>query len=380
MIIKRQLADNIALQFDKLPVTAILGPRQVGKSTLSKHIISNYPQSIYLDLELEKDRNVLSDANTFFELNKNKLICLDEVQFSPNIFKEIRGFVDQNPNTKFLILGSSSPELLRQSAESLAGRIFYYELTPFLWTEILDKIEFNDYWFKGGYPRSVLNDNDFSTEWLRNYIKTFLERDVRQFGYNIPPENLKRLWTMLAHLNGQLLNYELLAQSLGVSAPTVKSYIDILEHTFMIRRLAPYHSNSKKRLQKSPKLYIRDTGILHNLLGIVDFNNLYSHPAYGFSWETMVIENVINKYKGYSPYFYRTSNGNELDLILVKGQDIIAIEIKATSVPKLSIGFWNAIADIKPTNGYVIAQVAMSYPLKNSIMVHSLQDFLKIDD
>ena len=380
MIFPRSIEKDILHHFNKIAVTAIIGARQVGKSTLSKKILANYPNSIYLDLELEKNQRALTEPYLFFEQNKDKLICLDEIQLLPDIFKEMRGFIDEYPKTKFLVLGSSSPELMRQSSETLAGRIFYYELTPFLFTEIKEKVDLTQYWFKGGFPKSILNENDFSSEWLSNYIKTYLERDIQQFGYNLPPENLKRLWMMIAHLNGQILNYAQLAQSLGISAPTVKNYTDILEHTFMVRRLQPYFINIKKRIIKSPKIYIRDTGILHQLLNIDSINTLYTHPIYGFSWESMIIENIIQKYRTYQAFYYRTSNGNEVDLLLVKGNKKIAIEIKVSSAPQVTNGFWNALEDLKVEKAYVIAQVPMPYPLKNNVMVYPLEEFLGLEN
>jgi hypothetical protein len=376
MIFSRQLEKELLIQFNNIAVTAIIGARQVGKSTLSKKILASYPNSIYLDLELEKNQRALTEPYLFFEQNKDKLICLDEIQLLPGVFKEMRGFIDEHSTTKFLVLGSSSPELMRQSSETLAGRIFYYELTPFLFTEIKEKVDLTQYWFKGGFPKSILNENDFSSEWLHNYIKTYLERDIQQFGYNLPPENLKRLWVMIAHLNGQTLNYAQLSQSLGVSTPTVKNYIDILEHTFMVRRLQPYFINIKKRIIKAPKIYIRDTGILHKLLNIDSINTLYTHPIYGFSWEGMVVENIIQKYKTYQAFYYRTSNGNEVDLLLTKGNRKIAIEIKVSSAPQVSKGFWNALEDLKVDKAFVIAQVSMPYPLKNNVMVYPLAEFL----
>ncbi len=380
MIFRRALENDILFQFNKIAVTAIVGARQVGKSTLSKKILASYPKSIYLDLELDKNQRALTEPYLFFEQNKDKVICLDEIQLLPNVFKEMRGFIDEHPKTKFLVLGSSSPELMRQSAETLAGRIFFYELTPFLYSEIKEKIDLNQYWFKGGFPKSTLSDDSFSSEWLRNYIKTYLERDVQQFGYHLPSEHLKRLWVMIAHLNGQILNYSQLAQSLGVSAPTVKNYIDILEHTFMVRRLQPYFSNLKKRIIKSSKIYIRDTGILHKLLNIDGISELYTHPIYGFSWESMAIENIIQKYKTYEAFYYRTSNGNEVDLLLIKGNKKIAIEIKVSSAPKITAGFWNALEDLKVDKAYVIAQAHMAFPLKNNVMVYPLEEFLTLEN
>ena len=290
----------------------------------------------------------------------------------------MRSFIDSNPDTKFVILGSSSPELLRQSSETLAGRIFYYELSPFLFPEVLNICDLQTYILRGGFPLSILaKDDKFAFLWLQNYIKTFLERDLRLFGFNIPPETLHRLWMMLSHINGSVINYSALANSMGLSQPTIKHYIDILHNTFMLRILQPYYLNTKKRLVKSPKLYFRDTGILHSLLNITSYKQLYSHPIYGSSWEVTVIENIINKFNDWNYYYYRTVKGVEIDLLLVKANRIIGIEIKSSLTPKVTKGFWIAIEDINVTEAYVIAPVKMAYPLKNDVMVYSLEMFLE---
>ena len=377
MPIQRKIQSDILEYFDDIPITAILGARQVGKSTLAKLLLQNKKEVIYLDLEIRTDRQLLEEPVQFFNINKAKIICIDEVQLLPEIFSEIRHFVDNNPKVKFLILGSSSPELLRQSSETLAGRIFYYELSSFLWTEIKTITDLKTYWYKGGFPKSILaRNNKLAFLWLENYIKTFLERDLKMFGFNIPPDTLRRLWLMLAHINGQVLNYSQLANSMGISQPTIKHYTSILHHTFMLRILPPYFINIKKRLIKSPKVYIRDTGILHSLLQISSFEELYAHPIYGSSWEILVIENIISKYRSWDYSYYRTSNGAEIDLILTKGSRIIAIEIKSSTVPKLTKGFWQALKDIKATEAYVIAQVDTIYPIKNDVMVYPLGEFL----
>lgn len=376
MILQREIENTILKHFKKIPVTAIIGARQVGKSTLAKRILSHFSSYIYLDLELEKNKNILKEPYLFFQENKNKIICIDEIQIMPHLFSEIKGFIDENPRTKFLILGSSSPDLLKKASESMAGRVFYYEVTPLLWKEVQHKYAFKTHWIKGGLPKSILSSNAYSKEWRKNYIKTFLERDIKQFGFNIPAETLRRIWLMLAHLNGQILNYSQLANTMGITSPTVKSYIDILEYTFMIRRLQPYYYNVGKRIIKSPKIYFRDTGILHSLLDIYDYNYLYAHPIYGYSWESYVIENITAKFPDYQPYYYRTSNGSEIDLLLIKNQQKIAIEIKASSQPKLSEGFLNAIHDLKAQHAYIIAQTEMKYKIAKNITVYPFTQFI----
>ncbi len=377
----RKIVSNIHEYLDDFPVSAIIGARQVGKSTLAKQIVKEYDHSIYLDLERPTHLSMIAeDAEKFLLLNNHKLICLDEIQLLPNLFPLIRSLVDdENYHSKFLVLGSASPELLRQTAESLAGRIIYFHLTPFLFTEIKEKVKFKDYRLRGGFPKAILAKNDKTAFlWYENFISTFLERDLRTFGFDLPPETMRRLWRMLAHLNGQMLNSSKIGNSMGQSHTTIKKYIDILKNTFMIRLLEPYHINVKKRLVKSPKIYLRDVGILHSLLGIYSFNELYAHPVYGSSWEVVVIENIIGHFEGWESFFYRTSNGNEIDLVLTKADQRIAIEIKASTIPKVSKGFYYALEDIKATKAFVIGDVEMPYPLKDGVMVYNLNDFLEL--
>lgn len=378
MKIVRLLQKEIEKQQQNIPVIAIVGARQVGKSTLAKQIIANYDNVVMLDMELSSDRDIIRETEAFLNINKGKLICIDEIQMMPNLYTELRPFIDNNTDTKFIILGSSSPELLRQSAESLAGRIYYFELSPFLWKEIKGLTTIQDYRLRGGMPLSILaKTTEDSFVWINNYIKTFLERDLGNFGFNIAPDNIRRLWIMLAHTNGQILNYSSLGKSMGLSHTSIKHYINILSYTFMIRVLEPYHINIKKRLVKAPKVYFRDTGILHNLLKIESYEDLFSHPVYGSSWEVTVIENIIAKYKNWTHHFYRSSNGNELDLVLTKANRTIGIEIKTSTSPKVGKGFWIALDDIKATESYVIAPVKMPYLLKNETMVYPLEEFLE---
>ena len=378
MKVKRLLEAVINKHEGKIPAIAIIGARQVGKSTLSRELMSGRKNVVFIDLEKSSDRLLISNTEAFLALNKGKTIVIDEIQLQPGLFSEMRSFIDNNSDTKFLILGSSSPALLRQTSESLAGRIYYFELTPFLWQEIRGIVTLQQYRLTGGMPLSVLAETtEDSFLWLRNYITTFLERDLRNFGYNIAPETIRRLWQMLAHLNGQLLNYSTLSNAMGVSHTSIRNYVDILSNTFMLRVLQPYHINTKKRLIKSPKVYFRDTGVLHALLKIESHEDLFSHPVYGSSWETTVIENIIAKYHNWDHAFYRTANGNEIDLILSKANRVIAIEIKSSPTPKLSRGFWTAIEDIKATESYVIAPVRMPFPIERDVMIYPLEEFLE---
>ena len=376
--IDRKITSLINKRIDNNPVVAILGPRQCGKSTTALSILKNYPNSVYLDLEKRTDISKLNDIWAFFNANKNKLICLDEIQLIPEIFSQIRSFVDENDvNGQFLILGSASRALIRQSSESLAGRIAYIEMVPFELCEIKASINFHDAWLKGGYPKSVLqNDLEESYSWRENYIRTFLERDLPQLGFSIPAQVLNRFWTMLAHMQGQIINLSKLGGALGVSHHTIKNYISILEETFVIRSLLPYHKNIKKRLVKSPKVYIRDSGIVHALLQIEDFNSLLGNPIYGYSFEGFIIENLIRHHSSHQAFFYKTATGNEVDLVLIRAEEILAFEIKASTAPKLENGFFKSIKDINPTHSYVIAQVDSSYPYQDDIWVYNLAEYI----
>ncbi|OYT10389.1 MAG: ATPase [Bacteroidetes bacterium 4572_112] len=377
-MITRLLKAEIVKYVGRIPVIAIIGARQVGKTTLVKTLIQKGKETIFLDLEKSSDRLVIAETENFLNLNKEKTICIDEIQMMPSLFSELRNFVDNNKDTQIIVLGSSSPDLLRNTSESLAGRIYYFELSPFLWKEVKTITNIQNYILVGGLPLSMLaKTTDESFMWLENFIRTFLERDLRNFGFNIAPDTLRRLWKMLAHNNGQVLNSSQLGNAMGLSHTTINKYIDILANTFMLRILQPYHTNLKKRLIKSPKVYFRDTGILNSLLNINTFDELFSHPVYGTAWEIIVIENIINKYKGWDFFFYRTASGNEIDLVLTKAKRVIAIEIKASTTPKLGRGFWQALDDIQATEAYVIAQVNINYPMKNNVMVYSLNDFLE---
>ncbi len=369
--IERYQTAFIKQRFAKIPVAAILGSRQCGKSTLVKHIIKGFNNPLYLDLENNRDLRMLNDPETFFEDNRNRVICLDEIQRRPGLFGTLRSVVDREKrNGQILLLGSASPDLLKQSSETLAGRISYIELTPFLLVEVgVDNMK--DLWLKGGYPRSFLEpDNTANFLWRSDFILAFLERDIPSLERRFQIGNIKRVWQMCAHLTGQVLNYSNLAASLGVSVHTVKSYIEVLVKTYMIRLLPPYFPNVKKRLIKSPKLYIRDTGILHSLLDIEDRNSLLGHPSYGASWETFSIEQILSSLKGWQGYFYRTSSGNEIDLVLVKGLDVIAVECKASSSPELGRGFYIARDNLAPAESWIIAPVKEKYTYDKSRNIH----------
>lgn len=381
IIIKREITDTIKSRLKNYPAVALLGARQAGKSTLAGMVIEHIPKAIHLDLERPADLNKLTDPEAFFAQFSDHMICLDEIQRAPDVFPILRGVIDRNRrHGQFLILGSASRDLIRQSSESLAGRLSYIEITPFSQLEA----SFTDpatHWLQGGYPRSLLTeDNEVSVQWREDYIRTFLERDIPQLGFRIPSNTIGRFWRMLAHSHGQVLNASKLAGSMGVSSHTIRKYTDLLEQTFMVRALAPYSGNIKKRLVKSPKVYIRDSGILHALLNIETMEDLFAHPAYGSSYEGYVIENIVTRHPRWQASYYRTSNGAEIDLILAKGMKKVAVEIKSSTSPTVSKSFWNSIEVIEPDQTVVIAPVEGVYPISDHVMVmppHAFTDFFK---
>ena len=376
---KRNIEEFIAESIENNPVIAILGPRQCGKSTLAKELLKNNEDSLYLDLQKNSDLRKLDDAELFFQNAKGKLVCLDEIQLKPELFPLIRSMVDEtNANGQILILGSASRDLIKQSSETLAGRIGYSELTPFTILEVDSSFdEIRNLWDRGGFPRSYLSKSDrISFNWRKDFIRTFLERDIPQFGNLVQTNVISRLWSMLAHIHGQVLNMARLSNSLDVSANTIKTYIELLEQTFMVRTLKPYETNLKKRLVKSPKIYIRDTGILHALLNINDFNDLLGHIVIGNSWEGFVIENILAELPDCKGYFYRTAAGAEIDLILEKGNKKVAVECKSSMAPNISKGFYSSLEDLEIEEGYIIAPVKDSYPVKKNVFVMPLPEFV----
>ncbi len=377
--IDRNITQNILQDLKEYPVVALLGPRQVGKSTLAKRLIQNNLSGLYLDLERPSQRLKLQDPESFLQQNASTLICFDEIQRVPEIFSLLRSFADERAiNGQFLILGSLSRDLLKQSSQTLAGRMSYLEMTPLTLSEIPQGQDIN-LWLKGGLPRSFLSkDLLTSLKWRENYIRTFLERDIPQMGFNISSDQVGRLWRMLAHIHGQPLNASKLGSSLGVTSHTINSYIGILEQAFLLRVLQPLSGNFKKRWVKSPKIYIRDSGLLHSLLEIESMNDLLGHPNYGASFEGMVIEQIACSLPQWNFHFYQTKSGNEIDLVMTKGQRTIAIEIKANQAPKIRKGFWTAIEDIQATEKYLIASIDSPYPIGDGVMAMNIRHFLSI--
>lgn len=381
--IERKIEKTIRMYLKIFPVVAVLGPRQCGKSTLVKKISQSWGASLFLDLQNDTDLSKLNQPSFFFESNAGKIICLDEIQLVPQLFSVLRSVVDKNrENGKFILLGSASRDLIQQTSESLAGRIGMVYLSPFTLNELdnLEGFSLNSFWLRGGFPDSYLSKNDhFSGIWRDNFIKTFIERDIPQLGFQIPALQLKRLLVMCAHNQGQLLNYSKLGESLGLTHPTIRRYIDLLEQTFILRTVLPFEINVKKRLVKSPKVFVRDSGLMHQLLAIPDFNSLLGNPVFGSSWEGVVVENIIVNNPDWSYYFYRTATGDELDLILEKGNQRIAIECKASTAPKLTKGFYRALGVVKPKRTFVIIPTQVSYEIAENITVCGLSEFLNIE-
>ncbi len=375
MYLNRYLEQSVLKSLKHFPVTAITGPRQCGKSTLVKHLLAAYPNSVYLDLERPSDLRKLDDAEWFFTSQRDKLICIDEIQRYPELFPVIRSLVDEwNRPACFLILGSASRDLLKQSSESLAGRIVYQRLTPFLWKELENDYSIEQYFSSGAFPRSLLsNDAALSFEWRESFITTFLEMDLLQWA-GFTPTTMRRLWQMLAHINGQTVNYSHLANSLGVSSVTVKNYIDLLAGTYMVELLPPYVSNLGKRLVKSPKVYIADSGITAALLHLRDFASLAGHPAFGAIWEQIVLSNLKGLFSEAEFFFYRTTHGAEIDIVMKINHTVFAIECKASFAPVLSKGNYLAIEDIDPKHSFIVTPSHESWSVKESIDVVSLND------
>lgn len=377
-MIERRAARLVREALARQAAVAIIGPRQIGKTTLAQTIADERP-SIYLDLEAREDRAKLADPALFLRAFEDRLVVLDEIHRAPEIFQTLRGLIDQGRRRghrtgRFLILGSASIDLLRQSGESLAGRIEYIDLDPLDVTEVPSDLEAaQQLWLRGGFPESYLarSDED-SFAFRRNFIRTYLERDVPQFGPRIAAENLERLWTMLAHGQGTTGNAARLAANLSVSSPTVSSYIDLLVDLLLVRKLRPYSTNAGKRLVKSPKIYIRDSGLVHALLGIDRFEMLAGHPIVGMSWEGFVIESLLAAAPERTvASFYRTLAGAEIDLFLELpgNRGRWAIEVKRSLSPKAERGFHHAREDLKPDRSFLVYAGADHYPVADGVAV-----------
>ncbi|MBA3900627.1 MAG: ATP-binding protein [Bacteroidetes bacterium] len=389
-MILRLFHEKLLKALHAMPVVALLGSRQVGKTTLALGVAEIMDKTTtYLDLESDTDLNKISDAEAYLKRFDGELLIIDEVQRKPDLFRVLRGIVDERKRKgersgQFLLLGSASRDLLQQSSETLAGRIRYLELTPFMAYELMHnypdfKLEW--LWLRGGFPDSFLaSTNEESWNWRNDFISTYMERDLPLMGVGIAPTQLKRFWKMLAHYNGNQVNLSEIGRSLELSHTTIKNHLDVLTDFYMVRQLPPWSGNVKKRLVKSPKVYLRDKGILHSLMNISSMESLLAHPGMGASWEGFVIENILNLIDNRWAYsYYRTATQIEIDLVLhTPNGEVWAIEIKRASAPRLGRGFHEACLDIGATHKWIVNANIDRYPLSNQVEVVGLQEFLEL--
>ena len=377
---QRQSQQKLIQRLQQFPAVGLLGPRQVGKTTLAFAQKVLYPDALYLDLELPSAQRQMDDPEAFLMAHAQQLVILDEVQRMPELFGILRGVIDQRrrmgqASGQFLLLGSATGVLMQQSSESLAGRVAYVELPPLQAPEIFTHqpsvADLNALWVRGGFPMSWLAPSDAdSMTWREVFMATYLEKDIPALGPRIPATTLRRLWTMLAHHQGELLDLSKLAAALAISGQTVSRYIDLLCDLMLVRRLPAWHGNVGKRLIRSPKVYVRDSGLVHALLGLPNLDAVLGHPIAGSSWEGFVMEQLINAAPQAQACFYRTSNGAEVDLVLTfRNQQTWVIEIKRSSAPNVSRGFYQAATDLGAVRKLLVAPVAQAYPLKDGIEV-----------
>ena len=377
---QRQSQQKLIQRLQQFPAVGLLGPRQVGKTTLAFAQKALYPDALYLDLELPSAQRQMDDPEAFLMAHAQQLVILDEVQRMPELFGILRGVIDQRrrmgqASGQFLLLGSATGVLMQQSSESLAGRVAYVELPPLLAPEIFTDqpsvADLNALWVRGGFPMSWLAPSDAdSMAWREVFMATYMEKDIPALGPRIPATTLRRLWTMLAHHQGELLDLSKLAAALAISGQTVSRYIDLLCDLMLVRRLPAWHGNVGKRLVRSPKVYVRDSGLVHALLGLPNLDAVLGHPIAGSSWEGFVMEQLINAAPQAQACFYRTSNGAEVDLVLTfRNQQTWVIEIKRSSAPTVSRGFYQAATDLGAVRKLLVAPVAQPYPMKDGIEV-----------
>ena len=367
----RDAGATLAKALGRAPAALLLGPRQCGKSTLARRLLAQRGDAVILDLQDRADRARLQEPELFFEAHRHQLVCLDEIQLLPEFFSLLRAEIDRDRRPgRFLLLGSASGPLLRQSHESLAGRIAQLELTPFLLKEVAQAASWQQLWLRGGFPESLLAaaDED-SLDWREDFIRTFLGRDIASLELGLPLPLMERLWRLLAHSQGQTLNASRLAGLLDLRSTRLKQLLAVLEQTFMLRLLPPLEANLSKRLVRSPKLYLRDSGLLHNLLGIETYDDLLAHPQAGESWEGFVIEQLIAAHPRWRPHFLRTSNGAELDLVLERGQRWRVFEIKLSKAPRVSRGFHELVGQLQPERAELIAPVDQAFEARPGIWV-----------
>ncbi len=383
-MINRSIITQVEKYCKEFPVIVILGPRQVGKTTLVKVVAKSLKKKThYLDLEKNSDFETLNrDAEDYLSSYSDECVLIDEVQRMPKLFPLLRAMVDENRKpSRYIITGSASPELLKGASESLAGRVYYFYLNPIGLHELPKTISIKKHWFRGGFPKALtLKSNELASGWLDAFITTYIERDLALlFDIKFSPIVMRKLWGMLAHLQGSILNAEKLGGSMDVSGTTIKRYIDYLEGAFLIRRLPPFYVNVGKRLVKSPKVYINDSGILHHLLRISSEKELLNNPGVGASWEGYVISQIINAAPNrIDAYYYRTQIGAECDLVLVHGNSVKAcIEIKLSKAPTPSKGFYNSITDLDSKNNFIISSAELDYKSKQNVTIVGVETFIK---
>lgn len=381
-MLQRIITSEVEKALKRQAAVALIGPRQVGKTTLALEVGKKF-NALYLDLEDRNDRNKLAEPELFFEKLEDRLVILDEIHRMPDLFESLRGIIDKGRRKekgkgRFLILGSASIDLLRQSGESLAGRIAYINMTPLTVLEVeADRNQREQLWLRGGFPDCFLAQDERESFALRkDFIRTYLERDVAMFGPRVPSTTLERLWSMLANKQGTLLNASDFGRALEISAQSVTRYIDLLADLLLVRRLQPYHGNIGKRLVKSPKVYVRDSGLLHALLGLERMEQVLGHPVVGMSWEGFVIENLLSVLPWRSnAFFYRTSAGAEIDLVIEHSNGALwAIEIKRSMSAKVGKGFYEACKDLKPERAFVVHAAEDRYPVSEQVEGISLRE------
>ncbi len=380
-MIHRVTEDEFDYLLENFPAVGLVGARQVGKTTMAKNHFADASKFIYLDMERNSDRTKLTDPELFLQSNSDKTVILDEIQFMPQLFPLLRSLIDEDRRPgRFVILGSASPTLLRQSSESLAGRIAYLQLHPLNLLEVKDSTDWQTLWTLGGFPEPLLkNTARFASNWQQNFINNYIQRDLPALGLAAQPDVSLRLLQMLASAHGTTVNFSQLSRSLGVSMPSVKTYFGFFENAFLVHRLQPWSTNLKKRIVKSPKIYFSDSGMLHHLLGITDFNTLMGNIGVGNSWEGF----VINQIRSLLPpsdelYFYRTQDGAEIDLLVRRNNNwLFGAEIKLSNSPTLTKGNHIAMEDLGLKHLYVITPNADNYPLSKTIEVIGLLDFLE---